>query len=92
MGATAMTDHEYSSIDKAARALAQKTIDRQQNSPPTLDVLKKENTSAGKPGACTSHINLHCSFTKDHEGLHRVVGTRLAWSNQIEAFDIHEPE
>lgn len=78
-----MTDHEYSSLEKAARALAQKTIDAQQDSP-TLDVIKKENTSAGNPGACTSHINHQCSLVKDHEGLHRVVGTRLAWSNQIE--------
>jgi hypothetical protein len=73
---------EYSGLEKAARAMAQSTI----------DLLKKENNSAGKPGACTSHINLHCSFPKDHEGLHRVVGTRLAWSNQIEALDIHEQE
>jgi hypothetical protein len=75
-----VTDHEHSSIEKAARALDysyRPTL-------PTNDHIKKENISAGIPGRCTSHINHHCSLPKDHEGLHRVVGTRLVWSNQIE--------
>lgn len=75
---------EYSGLEKAARAMAQETIDKHKHQ------TKKENNSAGNPGACTSYINHHCSLLKDHEGLHRVVGTRLAWSNQIEALDIHE--
>jgi hypothetical protein len=72
-----MEDNNHSGLEKAARAMAQSTI----------DAIKKENNSAGVPGACTSHINHQCSLLKDHEGLHRVVGTRLAWSNTIENKD-----
>jgi hypothetical protein len=72
-----MEDNNYSGLEKAARSMAQSTIDS----------IKKQNNSAGVPGACTSHINHQCSLLKDHEGLHRVVGTRLAWSNQIETVD-----
>jgi hypothetical protein len=73
-----MEDNNHSGLEKAARAMAQSTI---------INSIKKENNSAGVPGACTSHINHQCSLLKDHEGLHRVVGTRLAWSNTIENKD-----
>lgn len=70
---------EYSSIEKAARAL-----DYSYTHLPGNDEIKKENTSAGIPGRCTSQVNHHCSLPRGHEGLHRVIGTRLVWSNTIE--------